>query len=166
MCSGPPLPLPPDFPLGQLLFLIHAHGSGAWVRGSTRKLRLYNRSGGFTSEVLLAGDLGLLLRRCAGVVVREGAEAVLLESELLIQWRALQVVTGTPYLACPHRLKELFPDSETDEHGFHVRTRSCPPEAVLADCLTHGIPVAETHIIYLAPGRHSPVDAAQSSPLR
>jgi hypothetical protein len=105
--------------------------------------------------VLIAGDLGLLLQRCARVAVREGADVVLLESELLIQWRALQVVTGTPYLPCPHRLKELFPDSEIDDVGFHVPTRSCPPEAVLADCLTHGIPVAATHIIYRAPFRHS-----------
>jgi len=89
------------------------------------------------------------------VVVREGENAVLLESELLIQWRALQVVTGTPYLPCPHRLKELFPDSKINDLGFHVPTRSCPPETVLAECVTQGIPVAATHIIYSAPSRRS-----------
>ena len=115
--------------------------------------------------MLIAGDLGLLLRHCTRVLIREGNHAVLLQSELLIQWRALQVVTATPYLPCPHRLKELFPDSEIDHHSFQVPIRRCPPEAVLADCLTHGIPVAETHIIYRPPPI-PPVDAALSPPLR
>jgi hypothetical protein len=166
MFSGPPLPLPPDFPLRQLLLLLSSeHQAGAWFRGSTRSVRLHGRSNGCCSGVLLAPDLGFLLRLCSGVVVREGANAVLLDSELLIQWRALQVVTGTPYLPCPHRLKELFPDSEIDALGFQVPTRSCPPEAVLADCLTHGIPVAQSRIIYRAPA-NLPVDATQPAPLR
>jgi hypothetical protein len=105
--------------------------------------------------VLIAGDLGVLLRRCAWVVVREGFTAVLLESELLLRWRALQVITGMPYLPGPHRLRELFPDFEIDEAGFRVPTRNCPPEAVLAHCLTHGIPVAETRIIYPPPSHHT-----------
>ncbi|HET6836469.1 MAG TPA: hypothetical protein VFH24_00430 [Gemmatimonadales bacterium] len=105
--------------------------------------------------MLVAGDLGLLLRHCDKVVVREGAKAVLLESELLIRWRVLQVVTATPYLPCPHRLNGLFPGSEIHQHSFYVPTGSCPPEAVLAECLTHGIPVAETHIIYRPPGASS-----------
>jgi hypothetical protein len=116
--------------------------------------------------VLIAGDLGLLLGQCARVVVRQGEQAVLLKSELLIQWRALQVVTATPYLPCAHRLKELFPDSAIDAHGFYVPTQSSSPEAVLAKCLTHRIPVAETHIVYRAPIAFAPVDAALPAPLR
>jgi hypothetical protein len=118
-------------------------------------MRVHIHSHARGSTVLVAGDLGLLLRRCPRVVVREGTDALLLESALLIRWRALRVVTGTAYLPCPHRLRQLFPDAEIDEVGFHVPAQSCPPEAVLADCLTHAIPVAETHIIYRPPRRHS-----------
>jgi hypothetical protein len=155
MFSGPPLPLLPSFPVHRLVPLLESRAqAGAWLRGC-RTLRLHARAVGRISNVLIAGDLGVLLQRCAWVVVREGARAVLLQSELLLGWRALQVVTGTPYLPGPERLKELFPDSEVDGLGFRVPTRSCPPEAVLAECLIHGIPVAASRIIYRAPSRHS-----------
>src|SRR5918999_3312973 len=140
MLSGPPLPLPPDFPMWQLLLLLESQaGTGAWFRGSSRYLRLYSRSTDRCADVLISRDLGLLLRRCGRILVQEGGKAVLLEGELLIQWRALQVVTATPYLPCRHRLKQLFPQAEIDDGGFHVPTRSCSPEAVLAECLIHGI---------------------------
>ncbi|HEX6435152.1 MAG TPA: hypothetical protein VFZ87_12965, partial [Gemmatimonadales bacterium] len=100
------------------------------MRGSTRRLRLYTRSSRRIADVLMAGDLGLLLSRCDKVVVRKGTQAALLESELLIQWRVLQVVTATPYLPCPHRLIGMFPSAEINQHGFQVPTGSCPPEAV------------------------------------
>jgi hypothetical protein len=155
MFLGPPLPLLPDFPVHRLITLLDARArAGAWLRGS-RTYRLHARSFGRVSDVLIAGDLGVLLQHCTCVVLREGAQAVLLQSELLLGWRALQVVTGTPYLPCLQRLKELFPTSEMDHLGFRVPTRSCPPEAVLAECLLHGIPVAESRIIYRPPGRHS-----------
>jgi hypothetical protein len=155
MFSGPPLPLLPSFPVHRLVPLLDSKAkAGAWLRGS-RILRLHTWAAGRNSEVLIAGDLGVLLQRCAWVIVREGASPVLLQSELLLGWRALQVVTGTPYLPGLHRLKELFPDSEVEDLGFRVPTRSCPPEAVLAECLTHGIPVAESHIIYRAPSHDS-----------
>jgi hypothetical protein len=153
MFSGPPLPLLPSFPVHRLVPLLESRAwAGAWLRGCGN-LRLHAQARGRRSNVLIAGDLALLLQRCAWVVVREGAEAVLLQSELLLGWRALQVVTGTPYLPGLHRLRALFPDSEVDEVGFRVPTRSCPPEAVLAECLTHGIPVAESRIIYRPPSR-------------
>ena len=146
---GPPLPLLPSFPLRHLLVLTDSRRmAGAWFRGPPTKIRLCGRSCRRT-DLLVAGDLGYLIRRCAGVIVREGAHAVMLERELLIQWRTLEVVTGTP--ACPHQLRELFPDSEINGQGFQVPIRTCPPEVVLAECLTHGIPVAGTHIIYRSP---------------
>ena len=129
-------------------------GAGAWLRGS-RSIRLYAQAGGRTSCVRIAGDLGVLIQRCTWIVVRERARAVLLSSEALLGWRALQVVTGTPYLPCPHRLKELFPEFEVDDSGFRVPTRSCPPEAVLAECLMHGIPVTKSRIIYREPHDYS-----------
>ena len=110
MFTGPPLPLRPDVPLLQLRSVISSHlNVGAWFRGSARRLLLYTRAGGRCSGVLIAADLGLLLRRCNRVVVRQGRQLVLLESELLIKWRALRVVTGAPWMPCPARLQELFP---------------------------------------------------------
>jgi hypothetical protein len=170
MFPGPPLPLRPDLPLWQLRSVASSQRNvGAWYSGSARWLRLYGRSTGWCSGLLVAADLGLLLRRCNRVVVRQGLHIVLLESEILIQWRALRVVTGIPYLPCPEWLQELFPGCEIDNTGFHVPTRNCPPEAVLAECLSQGIPVAETHIIYRAPAFDTPslpVDAAPPAPLR
>ena len=170
MFPGPPLPLRPDLPLRQLRSVLSSERNvGAWFSGSARWLRLYARSPGWCSDVLISADLGFLLRRCNRVVVRQGLCAVLLECELLIQWRALRVVTAAPYLPCPERLQELFPGCEIHDTGFHVPTRNCPPEAVLAECLSEGIPVAETRIIYRAPASHTaslPVDAAPPAPLR
>lgn len=155
MFTGPPLPLLPDFPVYRLARLLDSRAEvGVWLRG-TRSIRLYARAGGRTFCVLIAGDLGVLIQRCRRIVVREGAWAVLLSSEVLLGWRALQVVTGTPHLPCPRRLKELFPELEVDDCGFRVPTRSCPPEAVLAECLMHGIPVTKSRIIYREPHDHS-----------
>jgi hypothetical protein len=75
---------------------------------------------------------------------------VLVPTDLLIGWRALQVVTGTPYLSCPERLRVLFPEAAIDTAGFHIPTQCRSPEEVLAACLTHRIPVAESRIIYRA----------------
>jgi hypothetical protein len=152
MFSGPPLPLPHDFPLRRLLSLNPSRtGFGAWVRGCARSFRLYPTAAGQCSHVLISGDLGFLLRCCSQVAVREGSQPLLLESELLIQWRALQVVTGTPHLPCLERLKELFPDADLEPAGFHVLTQRRSPEEVLIACMRHGIPVAASRIIYCVP---------------
>jgi hypothetical protein len=74
-----------------------------------------------------------------------------LAAELLIQWRALQVVTGMPYIPCLERLTEIFPGAHLNPAGFHVPLSTRPPEEVLADCLAHGIPVAGSRIIYRKP---------------
>jgi hypothetical protein len=155
MFSGPPLPLPPTLPHVRLLGHAQPPGSlGVWVRPSGRDLRIIGRIGGVGCRLLVSADLGFLLSRCSRVAVREGADPIILDAEMLIQWRALQVVTGTPYLPCMERLKEIFPEADLDAAGFQVPTRSCPPEEVLADCLTHGIPVAGSRIIYRAPTPH------------
>lgn len=152
MFSGPPLPLPHEFPLAQLLTLTQAtKGVGAWVRGCPRQLRLHPTGLGRFGSVLISGDLGLLLGGCARVALREGAQPLVVEAEVLIQWRVLQVVTGTPYLPCPERLNEVFPGAQANHAGFFVPVESRPPEGVLADCLTHGIPVTGSRIIYRAP---------------
>lgn len=151
MFSGPPLPLPHDFPLLQLAHLITSRNSvGAWLRGCNRELHLSVIAGGLCSQFLISGDLGRLLRCCSQIVVREGLEARVLESELLIRWRALQVVTGTHYLPGSERLREIFPRAQHTSTGFSVPIEGCAPEEVLACCLTHGIAVAESRIIYRA----------------
>jgi hypothetical protein len=156
MFSGPPLPLPPTVPLVWLLLHAQRPGTlGAWIRDCTRHLRIIGGAGNASCRLLVSADLGFLLSRCGRVAVREGVEPVVLEAEMLIQWRALQVVTGTPYLPCAERLREIFPDADLDSAGFHVPTRSRPPEEVLADCLTNGITVAGSRIIYCAPAAPS-----------
>jgi hypothetical protein len=76
---------------------------------------------------------------------------MVLDAEAIIRWRVLQVITGTPYLPAPERLRELFPEAELDDVGFHIPITKCPPEEVLADCLTHGIRVTGSRIVYCAP---------------
>jgi hypothetical protein len=152
MFSGPPLPLPQEFPIRQLLPLLQSSkNAGAWLRGCRRELRLSIGASEGCSSVIISGDLGRLLKRCDEIVVREGARPVMLRAELLIQWRALQVVTATPYLPCLEWLRDIFPGAHLETVGFRVPIDSRAPEDVLADCLIHGIPVASTRIIYRAP---------------
>ena len=152
MFPGPPQPLLPTFTVRELLQLVSSKpGSGVWLRGAGRGFRLRIQSGGRCTPVSVGEDLGCLLGRCPTVLVREGPRAVLLPSELLLQWRVLQVVTATPYLPCPRTLKQLFPGSDIDQFGFLVPTQSCPPEIVLAECLAQRIPVSETRIVYRTP---------------
>jgi hypothetical protein len=122
------------------------------VRGAKHRLRVHSTSDNHLSPILVSADLGFLLSRCSRIAVREQTELVVLEAELLIQWRVLQVVTATPYLPCLSLLKEMFPGVRLNAAGFHVPTQSRSPEEVLADCMTHGIPVAGSRIIYQVPG--------------
>lgn len=80
----------------------------------------------------------------------------MLEASQLIQWRALQVVTATPYLPEIERLKDIFPGVNLDSAGFHVPIQYHAPEEVLADCLTHAIPVAGSRIVYFVPPNAGP----------
>jgi hypothetical protein len=150
MFSGPPLPLSPDFPLQRLVSLTPTLTHlGAWVRGRTRDLLLSLTDR--RCQVLISGDLGVLLRRCRQIALREGNRPVLLDAEQLIRWRALQVVTARPHLPCPELLKEIFPEAFLDPAGFMVPTQTRTPEEVLAECVVLGIPVAESRIVYSDP---------------
>jgi hypothetical protein len=152
MFSGPLLPLPPDFPLQRLVTLVHSKRPvGVWLRESGRQHRLSITASGRCISVLISEDLGALLRSCSQVLVREGSDPRLLQADALIRWRALQVVTATPYLLCPERLKQIFPGSHPDADGFHVPIGCHVPEEVLSDCLTHDIPVAGSRIVYQVP---------------
>lgn len=149
MPSGPPLPLWPQFPLGQLVPLLNERSQvGAWLRDARREIPLRIRWGSRTFRTLIGRDLGSLLRRCNWVAVRLGQEPVLLRAEELIRCRALQVVTGTPYLPSAERLAEILSGAQPESGGFSVPTAQHPPEEVLAFCLAHGIPVTQSRIGY------------------
>jgi hypothetical protein len=158
MLSGPPLPLPHDIPIHQLLAYARQPGIlGAWVRGSVRTLHLYESASGASHRLLISPDLGHLLGRCDRVALREGTHPVVLDAEAVIRWRVLQVVTATPHLPSLERLHEIFPGTHLDSSGFQVAISSGTPEHVLAECLTRGIPVRESRIIYHAPTPPRPV---------
>jgi hypothetical protein len=168
MFSGPPLPLPSDLPLRYLWPHAPMSGSlGAWMRGSPRRFRLSNTSNPCRGSIVVCADLGFLLRQCSRIALREQTQLVVLETDLLIQWRTLQVVTATPFLPGLKRLSVIFPGAHLDPNGFQVAIPTHSPEQVLAECLTHGIPVAGSRIVYAVPPTtppHCPWDPA-STPL-
>ena len=148
MFSGPPLPLPPDMPLCRLLALAQAPGTlGAWVRTSARSLHLYEIAG-HARRILVGPDLGFLLAHCNRVALREGEQPVVLETEVLIQWRALQVATATPYLPGLERLRGVFPDLQVTMGGVVVPLPRRTPEEVLARCVAERLPVKGSCLLY------------------
>jgi hypothetical protein len=147
MFSGPPLPLPPELPLIQLRGYAQMPGIlGAWVRGCAHKLRIVDSAG--ARQILVSSDLGLLLGRCNRVALREGQEPVVLEVEVVIQWRTLQIVTATPYLPGLDRLSVLFPGLRSGPTGLMVPILTRSPEEVLAECLSHGMQVNGSRVVY------------------
>jgi hypothetical protein len=118
------------------------------VRESIRTLEIHYSSKG---RLLVSPDLGLLLGRCSRVALREGTEPVVLAVDRLIQWRALQVVTATPFLPGPERLSAILRGAHLDPTGFRIPLGTCSPEEVLAECVAHGIEVAGSRIIYWLP---------------
>jgi hypothetical protein len=149
MFRGPPLPLLPDLPLSELLAKARAtEALGAWVRGSCPRQRIYRVDHGAAGHVLVSSDLGFLLARCDRVVVREGDRPVVLEAATIIQWRALQVATATPYLPGLERLRTLFPALQAGASELLVPLQSQSPEEVLARCLAEGVRVEGSRIVY------------------
>jgi hypothetical protein len=149
MFSGPPLPLPSEFPLLQLIPLIHQRAQvGAWVRGAGADHRLTIMSNGRCATVVIGEDLGQLLCCCTHVVLRSTTGAVALPAEELIRWRALQVVIGTPHLPGPALLDDIFPGARLEPTGFSVSTTTRSPEEVLSECVRRGIPVTGSRVVY------------------
>ena len=146
MLSGPPLPLPLEFPLRLLTSLIQGERlAGAWIQGSGPGRRLTISANGRSVAVTIGQDLGQLLSCCARIVVRAASSPILVSAEALIHWRALQVVVG----AAPRpEVKEIFPDAELEPGGFTVSTETRSAEEVLANCVRHGIPVMESRVVY------------------
>jgi hypothetical protein len=149
MFSGPPLPLPSEFPLLQLIPLIHQRAQvGAWVRGAGADHRLTIMANGRCATVVIGEDLGQLLCCCTHVVLRSTTGAVALPAEELIRWRALQVVIGTPHLPGPALLHDIFPGARLEPTGFSVPTTTRSPEEVLSECVRRGIPVTGSRVVY------------------
>lgn len=83
-----------------------------------------------------------------GVAVRAGDRTVILASEVVIEWRALQVATATPYLPGLNHLRALFPGLQTTPNGFLVPVAKQPVEEVLAFCLKEGMQVRGSRVVY------------------
>jgi hypothetical protein len=149
MFHGSPHPLSPDVTLRELLGYGRPPGQlGAWIRGDVCRLHIHKVPPHSHCSVLASADLGFLLRRCVEVAVREGDRTVVLASETVIEWRALQVATATPYLPGMDRLKALFPGLQRTPNGFLVPVVKQSAEEVLALCLEEGMPVTGSRIVY------------------
>ena len=149
MFSGPPLPLPSEFPLLQLIPLIPQRAQvGAWVRGAGAGHRLTIMANGRCATVVIGEDLGQLLCFCTHVVLRSTTGAVVLAAEELIRWRAIQVVIATPHLPGPALLDHIFPGARLEPTGFSVPTTIRSPEEVLSECVRRGIRVTESRVVY------------------
>jgi hypothetical protein len=149
MFSGLLSPLSADLPLSQLL----AHASvsedlGAWIPGGVAVLRIYRVARVPRGRVLASSDLGFLVGRCSRIAVRQGQQVEVLAAEAVIQWRALQVATATPYLPGLERLRALFPELRSTASGLVVPIGGQSPEEVLARCLAEGVRVTGSRIVY------------------
>jgi hypothetical protein len=98
-------------------------------------------------------------------VLRHGVEPVALDAAVIIHWRALQVVTSTPHLPSQERLNEIIPGARRECSGFHVPIRTGHPECVLATCLTHGIRVMESRVVYYPPALSSMAESPAHFPI-
>jgi hypothetical protein len=102
--------------------------------------------------LVVAQDLGVLLRTCEQVVVRDGARPVLVPAPLLIRWRVLEIVLGTPYLPPPQQLRLLFPGLRGSAGTFAVPLGLGSAEEALAVCAHERLPVVSSRIAYRTSG--------------
>ena len=151
MFAGAPLPLPPDVSLSHLLALTsRADPLGAWVGACRHRLKIYRLGEPTLRQVLASSDLGFLLGRCARVAVREGRHVKVLSSEAVIHWRALQVATATACLPGVERIRALFPRLHMTSGGFRIPLRAESAEEVLASCVSEGLQVTGSRVVYCA----------------
>jgi len=149
MLPGPPTPLLPAVPLRALFGLaLPGEVLGAWVRGCHSALRLRGTGFGRRCRVLVAHDLGFLLRRCSHVAIRDGPRIAVLPADRLIAWRTLQIVLGTPYLPDLQQLRALYPGLRVSDRRIAVAIEDDSGQAVLAACAAGRVPVLATWIDY------------------
>jgi hypothetical protein len=145
MLPGAPCQLLPRVSL--LAVLGHARPGellGVWLRGCPRPLRLRAAR----RALLASADLGLLLRRCGRVAVRDGAQVAVVDAQRLIGWRTLQIVTGAPFLPGLEALRVLFPNLRVIGGRIAVPLGLGPAEEALALCASEKLPVLATWIDY------------------
>ena len=149
MLPGAPSRLPPSYPLRRALGYAHpGEPLGAWVRSVRWSLHL--RAGG--CALLVATDLGYLLRRCRQVLLRVEQRPAVLTADTLIEWRTLQIVVGTPFLPPPHVARGIFPGLSLAHGRLSLRLGLDAPEAALAACAAARLPVSASWIEYRAVG--------------
>lgn len=152
MFQGPLRPLSSHLTLRSLLAHARPHETlGAWVFGCSHRQRIHETRSARAS-LLVSPDLGFLLTRCCRIVVREGERPVALEADTVIQWRALQVATATPYLPGFARLQALFPGLHVTTSGFLIPVGKESPEEALALCVEEGMRVSGSRIVYVGKG--------------
>lgn len=145
MFPGSPAPLPAGTPLTSVVKLA-ASGSvaGVWLRGCRRVQRWRTRG----RRLIVGPDLGTLLRQCDQVVVGDGGRPVAIAAPLLIRWRVLEIVLGTPYLPPPRQLRQLFPGVRGSAGTFAIPLGLGSAEEALAVCARERLPVVTTRIAY------------------
>ncbi len=145
MLPGAPCQLLPRVSL--LAVLGHARPGellGVWLRGCPRPLRLRAAR----CALLASADLGLLLRRCGRVAVRDGGRIVALDAQRLIGWRTLQIVIGAPFLPGLEDLRVLFPNLRVTSGRIAVPLGLGSAEEALALCAAERLPVLASWIDY------------------
>jgi hypothetical protein len=115
-------------------------------------------------QVLASPDLRFLLGRCPRVAVREGRHVKVLPSEAVIHWRALQITTATPYLPDMERMRALFPRLQLTNGGFQVPLHTESAEEVLSRCVSEGLRVTGSVIVYCAGSDEAVLPVVPRSP--
>jgi hypothetical protein len=73
---------------------------------------------------------------------------VALAASLLIRWRVLEIVLGTPFLPPPDQLRVLFPGLRSAPGTLASPIGLGSAEEALAVCARERVPVAATGIAY------------------
>jgi hypothetical protein len=121
-----------------------------WVNACRHPVRIYRSAQPTLRQALACSDLGFLLKRCTHVAVCEHHCVTVLPSEAVIQWRALQVATATPYLPGLERMRVLFPRLQVTTGGFQVPLHAESAEEVLSRCVSEGVRVTGSRVVYSA----------------
>lgn len=154
MFPGSPARIRASWPLRLLLPLANPGAVlGVWLRGCARPAAIRCHAPAGVRHLLIAEDLGYLLRRCAQVVVRDGERMAPVASGILVGWRVLEVVLGAPYLPTPDQLRALFPAARLHDGVLTLPLGLRSAEEALAVCSAERLPVAATRIGYLAAQR-------------
>jgi hypothetical protein len=165
MLAGASLPLSSRIPLSYLLALpSRADPLGAWVSACRHPVWIYQLAQPAHRRAVASSDLGFLLRYCTHVAVREDGRLTVLPSEAMIQWRALRVSTGTPYLPGLQRIRALFPGLEVTPGGFQVPLHAESAEEVLSRCVSEGVRVTGSRVVYSGTTREGVLPEAARQP--